>query len=71
MVHWYRNVLSVAPTSKSREVVAMLKAIHAQEDRVAAEKKAADVVTKLQELKLGKAAKIVAEGVNETLSYMA
>lgn len=71
MVHWYRNVLSVTPTSKSREVVAMLKAIHAQEDREAAEKKAADVVVKLQELKLGKAAKIVAEGVNETLSYMA
>jgi putative transposase len=71
MVHWYRNVLSVAPTSKSREVVAMLKAIHAQEDRTAAEKKAADVVAKLEELKLGKAAKIVAEGVEETLSYMA
>lgn len=49
----------------------MLKAIHAQEDRVAAEKKAADVVAKLRELKLGKAAKIVEEGVEETLSYMA
>jgi transposase-like protein len=71
MVHWFRNVLTVVPTSKAREVVAMLKAIHAQEDRVAAEKKAADVVTKLQGMKLAKAAKIVAEGVAETLSYMA
>jgi putative transposase len=71
MVHWYRNVGSAVPQAKSREVMAMLKAIHAQEDRTAAEKKAADVVAKLRELRLGKAAKIVEEGVSETLSYMA
>jgi putative transposase len=71
MVHWFRNVLTVVPTSKAREVVAMLKAIHAQEDHAAAEKKAADVVTKLQDMKLAKAAKIVEEGMAETLSYMA
>jgi putative transposase len=71
MVHWFRNVRTVVPTGKGREVVAMLKAIHAQEDRQAAEKKAADVVAKLHEMKLAKAAKIVEEGVAETLSYMA
>jgi transposase-like protein len=71
MVHWFRNVLTAIPTGKAREVVAMLKAIHAQEDRVAAEKKAADVVAKLHEMRLSKAAKIVEEGVVETLSYMA
>jgi transposase-like protein len=71
MVHWFRNVRTVVPTGKAREVVAMLKAIHAQEDRVAAEKKAADVVAKLQDMKLAKAAKMVEEGVAETLSYMA
>ena len=49
----------------------MLKAIHAQEDRPAAEKKATDVVIKLHEMKLSKAAKIVEEGFSETLSYMA
>ena len=49
----------------------MLKAIHAQEDRAAAEKKALDVVVKLRDLKLAKAAKVVEEGVSETLSYMA
>jgi putative transposase len=70
MVHWFRNVLTVIPTGKAREVVAMLKAIHAQEDRQAAEKKAADVVAKLQDMKLLKAARIVEEGVVETLSYM-
>jgi transposase-like protein len=71
MVHWYRNVLTAIPTGKAREVVAMLKAIHAQEDRTAAEKKAVDVVTKLHEMRLSKAAKIVEEGIAETLSYMA
>lgn len=49
----------------------MLKAIHAQEDRVAAEKKAVDVVAKLRDLKLAKAAKVVETGVSETLRYMA
>jgi len=70
MVHWYRNVLTAVPTGKSKEVAAMLKAIHAQEDRQAAEKKATDVVAKLTEMKLAKAARVVEEGVGETLSYM-
>lgn len=70
MVHWFRNVLTVIPTGKTREVVAMLKAIHAQEDRQAAEKKAADVVAKLREGRLTQAAQIVEQGVAETLSYM-
>jgi transposase-like protein len=54
-----------------REVANMLKAIHAQENRPAALRKAADVVEKLEAMKLSKAAKIVREGVEETLSYMA
>jgi len=32
-VHFYRNVFSVVPNSKVQEVAAMLKAIHAQENR--------------------------------------
>ncbi len=71
MVHWYRNVGSTVPKSKIKEVMAMLKAIHAQEDREAAEKKAVDVVAKLKTMKLSKAAKCVEEGASETLSYMA
>jgi transposase-like protein len=71
MVHWYRNVASSVPTTKVKEVMAMLKAIHAQEDREAAEKKAADVVEKLHGMKLAKAAKCVEAGASETLSYMA
>jgi putative transposase len=59
------------PQGKTREVMAMLKAIHAQEDRQAAQAKAADVVAKLRAMKLAQAASIVEEGVSETLSYMA
>ena len=36
MVHWYRNVFSVTPRGRRKEVAAMLKAIHGQEDREAA-----------------------------------
>jgi transposase-like protein len=36
-VHFYRNVYTIVPKSKVKVVAAMLKAIHAQEDREAAE----------------------------------
>ena len=32
VVHWYRNVFTEVPSTKVKEVAAMLKAIHAQED---------------------------------------
>jgi putative transposase len=70
MVHWYRNVLSVVPRGKAREVMAMLKAIHAQEDRQAAQNKVQAVADKLDKMRLAQAATIVREGVDETLSYM-
>src|SRR5450432_3057012 len=71
MVHWYRNVMSVVPKGKVKEVMAMLKAIHAQEDRQAARDKARLVADKLDTMRLAQAATIVREGVDETLSYMA
>jgi putative transposase len=71
IVHWYRNVFSHVPREKVREVAAMLKAIHAQEDRTAADAKARDVIAKLQAAKLRKAAELVEQGVAETLSYYA
>ena len=72
MVHFYRNVFTAVPTTgKLKEVAAMLKAIHAQEDRASAEAKADAVVAKLQALRLGKAAALVRDGVRETLAYMA
>ena len=49
----------------------MLKTIHAQEDRQAAEDKIKAIVAKLSAKKLRAAAKIVSEGAHETLSYYA
>jgi putative transposase len=71
VVHFYRNVLSVVPTGRARAVAAMLKAIHAQEDRESARQKAEAVVAKLEAMKLPKAAQVVREGIEQTLSHMA
>src|SRR6266702_4266163 len=70
-VHFYRNVWTAVPTSKVKEVAAMLKAIHAQEDRAAARQKAEQVVAKLKEMKLADAAALVLVGIEETLYYYA
>jgi transposase-like protein len=69
VVHFYRNVFTAVPKGRVKEVAAMLKAIHAQEDRQAAEEKITSVVKKLKCMKLTNAAKIVEEGAKETLSY--
>ena len=68
-VHFYRNVWTAVPNGKVKQVAAMLKAIHAQEDAQAAKEKARHVVEKLREMRLAKAAEIVANGIDETLSY--
>ncbi len=79
MVHWYRNVMSVVPKGRVKEVMVRrggLKAIHAQvatgdslwrEDRQAAGQKAQLVAEKLDAMRLSQAATIVREGVDETL----
>lgn len=69
-VHFYRNVFSATPRRLLSEVSRMLKAIHSQEDKAAARKKAQDVVAKLREMKLKEAAKKVEDGIEETLTYM-
>jgi transposase-like protein len=61
-VHFYRNVFTNVPKGKIREVVAMLKAIHAQEDRQAALEKIESVVEKLKKMKLSKASQTVKNG---------
>jgi len=68
-VHFYRNVFSVVPRGKMKLVAAMLKAIHAQEDRKAALEKVEAVSKKLKSMKLFKASEMVKEGCKETLSY--
>jgi len=67
--HWYRNVFSDVPRTKMKEVAAMLKAIHAQEDRDAAQSKAEVIAKKLEEMRLKKAAETVRSGASETFSY--
>jgi transposase-like protein len=69
IVHFYRNVFTVVPSTKAKEVAAMLKAIHASEDREAAVAKAELVAQKLEAMRLSKAAQMVREGVGETLTY--
>lgn len=69
VVHFYRNVFTVVPKGKVKEVAAMLKAIHAQEDKEEAMRKANIVADKLEKMKLGRAANTIREGIEETLSY--
>lgn len=68
-VHFYRNVFSHVPSTKVREVAAMLKAIHASEDLDAAEDKARQVGEKLRAQRLTKAAELVEAYVHETITY--
>jgi putative transposase len=69
MVHFYRNVFSVVPKKHRRHVAAMLKAIHASEDKEAAMAKAKIIEEKLDGLKLREAAQKVRESIAETLVY--
>jgi putative transposase len=71
VVHWYRNIFSHVPAAKMREVALMLKAIHASESRPTAQKKALEVIARLREMRLARAAEIAEQGVEETLAYYA
>ena len=52
VVHFYRNVFSHVPATKVREVSHMLKAIHAQESRDTAERKANAIIADLRNGKM-------------------
>ena len=71
MVHFYRNVFSHVPSTKVREVSHMLKAIHAQESREAADNKARAIVADLRAARMTAAADLVEGSVQQTLSYYA
>lgn len=68
-VHFYRNVFSVVPKSKVRDVADMLKAIHAQEDLASALAKADAVIEKLNGMRLSAAANKIKQSIRETLTY--
>jgi putative transposase len=69
MVHFYRNIFSVVPAKRMAEVAAMLKAIHASEDKEAAAEKAKAVIAKLEAMKLKEAAKKIKDSIVETFSF--
>ncbi len=69
MVHFYRNVFSHVPSTKVRDVTHMLKAIHAQESRKEALKKAQAVIADLRAQRLTRAADLIEESIEETLTY--
>jgi putative transposase len=71
VVHFYRNVFSHVPATRVRDVAKMLKAIHAQEDREAAEGKARAVIDALRRQRMQRAAELVDDHVAETLTYYA
>lgn len=68
-VHFYRNIFSVVPKAKMKEVTIMLKAIHASEDLQAAHEKAKSVEDKFRKMKLHQAADKLKDGITETFSY--
>lgn len=63
VVNFYRNVMTSVPRDKVKEVMSAVKAIHASEDRDAAQERAAAVESKLVSMRLSKAARTVSEGV--------
>ena len=69
IVHFYRNVFSLVPQGKVKEVATMLKAIHAQEDDKEALKKKDQIAEKLLAMKLKNASELVKTGSIETFSF--
>jgi transposase-like protein len=68
-VHFYRNIFTVVPSKHMRAAADMLKAIHACEDREAAQDKAEAVIEKLKAMRLKEAAQRIQDGIAETLTY--
>ena len=68
-VHFYRNVLAKVPARRRRMVAAQLKAIHAQESLAAGLRKAEEVAHGHETSRLADAARVIREGVAETLTY--
>lgn len=69
VVHFYRDVFSLVPSGKVRDVTKMLKAIHAREDRKAATEKMRVVIADPCTMKLNKATELLEESGHETLTY--
>ena len=71
VVHFYRNVFSHVPATKVRDVAKMLKVIHAQETRDAAQEKARAVTDELLRQRMKRAAELVDDHVGDTFTCYA
>nr|WP_241686927.1 transposase [Leptospira stimsonii] len=69
-MHFYWNVIGKSPRGSFEVFSQMLKAIHTQENREESLKKAKFVLERLSEMKLREGAKVVSDGIEETLAYM-
>lgn len=67
-VHFYHNVLGRVPVTRRKAVARMLKAIHAQESLEACGRKAEEVADELESMRLGTSARMVRDGLAETLA---
>ena len=67
--HFHKNILDKVPKSQMKEVVPRLQAIHAMEDAEKAKAKAMEIIEWLRERKLNGAAKVLSEGIDESLIY--
>lgn len=69
LVHWYRNLCKRVPKKKVGSVMAMAKALHAQESLDSAAEKATQVIDTLKEKKLSDAADFIGETLSDVLTY--
>jgi transposase-like protein len=69
ILRYHCNVFTVVPTKYMCPVADMRKAIHAAEDREAAQDEANAVIEKPRTMRLKEAAQRVRDGIAETLTY--
>ena len=69
IVHFMRNVFCNVPRTRGKEVGAKLKAIFAQEDQEACQRKAEEVAQFLRDNKMKAAATTLESGIQEALTY--
>jgi transposase-like protein len=67
--HFHQNILHEVPSRSKKKVAAMLRPIQAMESAAASREQAVRIAGELRTMKLPKAANLLEEGVNESLSY--
>lgn len=68
VVHFHRNVFSLVPSGKGREIAKTLTAIHAQESRKTTTRKMDAGIAELKTMKLTRAAELLEQNGHETVT---